>query len=136
MKAIKHSFFLFLCLLSLANCRRGGGGPMGDGPMGGGPAGQAGPCPKCKERLQEQLARERLRAAPFPRDLTSNINSFDGGSASSGEAVIPQELLNSIPLPRALSINPALEMPLIPENEENKKGNTTNPQNQESVSHN
>ncbi|MBM4318002.1 MAG: hypothetical protein FJ116_11050 [Deltaproteobacteria bacterium] len=93
MKAIKHSFFLFLCLLSLANCRRGGGGPMGDGPMGGGPAGQAGPCPKCKKRLQEQLARERLQAAPFAENVDPNINSLDGVPTLGGGLVRPENLL-------------------------------------------
>jgi len=92
MKAIKHSFFLFLCLLSLANCRRGGGGPMGDGPMGGGPAGQAGPCPKCKKRLQEQLARERLQPAPFAENIDPNINSLDGVPTLGGGLVRREDL--------------------------------------------
>lgn len=92
MKAIKHSFFLFLCLLSLANCRRGGGGPMGDGPMGGGPAGQAGPCSKCKERLQEQLARERLQPAPFAETIDPTINPLDGVPTLDGGLVRREDL--------------------------------------------
>lgn len=105
MKAIKHSFFLFLCLLSLANCRRGGGGPMGDGPMGGGPAGQAGPCSKCKERLQEQLARERREAAPFPGNLTSNINSLEGVSTLGGGLRVQEDPLDPTTLPDGSTID-------------------------------
>jgi len=106
MKGIKHSFILFLCLLSLANCRRGGGGPMGDGPMGGGPAGQAGPCSKCKERLQEQLARERLQPAPFAENVDPTINSLDGIPTLGGGLGVQEEPLD----PTTLSDGSSLDL--------------------------
>ncbi len=88
MKSVFKTSFLILCLISLANCRRGGGGPM-DG--GGGPMGGAGPCPRCnknREANNDALRRDRINPfdqAPFPRAKDPNNLDIGGGLGGIGD---------------------------------------------------
>jgi hypothetical protein len=80
---LKNSFkvlMLFICLISLANCRR-------NGPMGGGPMGGAGPCRRCNNLARkpndEEFRRERNPnfLAPFPNNNPNNLGSLDLGNS-------------------------------------------------------
>jgi hypothetical protein len=93
---LKNSFkvlMLFICLISLANCRR-------NGPMGGGPMEGAGPCRRCnnlgRNPNNQDFIRERNPnfLAPFPNANQNNLGSLDlSGSIGDGsEPVEPENM--------------------------------------------
>lgn len=119
MKKIRQGLLMFICLLSLANCRRGGGMMGGGGPMEG-----AGPCRRCNPGPQnpENFERERLNAinetAPFPIETNTSpevegnpiqngdipvVNGLSEGLIGSNGAIVPpvsmQELGGAVEAP-------------------------------------
>lgn len=94
MKQVYHLFFLSLCIVSLSNCRRGGGMMGGGGPMEG-----AGPCPRCNQNrlADDNFRRERIdpfnQDAPFPNNNANLNQDFTGNLVGTGDNVVQDENL-------------------------------------------
>ena len=95
MKFIYNSFLLVLCLISLANCRRNGGGPLGPGALSG-----AGPCGRCNQ-LRRDIANIGQNGigpigggnvnAPFPSASVNPATSFNESFEEEGSDTFTSE---------------------------------------------